>query len=56
MTKKDRTAHARGQRFVERQEDKKLVRVHPWVPEDKVKEVLAYCKALREAVAEEGDG
>lgn len=57
MAKKDRTAHARGIRFAERQDDRRFVRIHPWVPESKADEVLAFCKKLREeAMASEKDG
>lgn len=47
MKTKDKTAYERGKRFDAKQENRGMVRVHPWVPADKVDEVLAYCAKLR---------
>lgn len=52
-TKTDKTAHERGKRFTEKQGNRRMVRVHPWVPEEKVEEVLAYCAELRKQAIRE---
>ena len=35
-------------KYDQAQKDAGLQKIHPWVPADKVEEVLAYCRQVRE--------
>lgn len=54
MSKTDNTAVQRGQRYANRQEDRGLVRVHPWVPANRKADLLKYAEELRREEAEKG--
>lgn len=43
----DKTAVKRGRKFVKMQEQRELVRVHPWVPKNRRAEILAFAEKLR---------
>ena len=45
--KTDNTVAQRGERYSTKQEDRGLVRVHPWVPKNRRKELLEFAQELR---------
>lgn len=51
MTKTDNTVGKRVERYTERQLQRRLVRVHPWVPLNRREELLGIAEKMREEEA-----
>lgn len=55
MSQNDPTAHERGERYRAKQEEREMVRVHPWVPANRKQDLLDFAAKLRKEEADDGE-